>query len=464
MSALPDSYTSADAYNETPAGLGRPRSVADTGLKETLLVELVGKRLYTVGEQTLRQLSSAVALSGPVLEELLGALRQEAMIELRSSPAAGMRYLLTDKGRAWAAEAMLRSGYVGPAPVPLAVYSQVVEAQSVHGVHVSHATMRAAYTDAVVSDAMLDQLGPAIHSGRPLFLYGPPGSGKTFLAQRLPRLLGDTVLVPHAISVDEQIIQFFDPVVHRPVEEPERGHEVLIDNGHDPRFIRCQRPSVITGGELTLDMLEVSYDSNSKVYTAPLHLKANNGLYMIDDLGRQRMAPSELLNRWIIPIEERRDFLTLGAGKHFPVPFDVILVFSTNLDPLSLADEAFLRRLGYKIRFRHLEASDYTAILQQVCTERGVCFGPDALDYLLTELHGRQRVPMLPCHPRDLVGLVLDYCRYHDEPAELTPEHLTRAWRSYFVELQDRQGSTVQTWAERSQRDLPPHAPSMRAR
>jgi hypothetical protein len=413
----------------------RPQMLAELGLSEGMLEELIGKRLYTAGVQTLAELSTACALPGAVLEPLVAGLRREALVELRQSDGAGFRYLLTDRGRAWAADAIAKSGYVGPAPVPLEQYARVVEAQSVRGLHVRREAMQSAYHDAVLPAEMLEALGPALHSGRAIFLYGPPGSGKTYVGSRLPRLLTDSVLVPYAIAVGTNIIQFFDPVVHRPVEpDADPSRAARLDGQHDPRYVRCRRPAAITGGELTLDMLDLAYDPVEKLYTAPLHLKANNGLYMIDDLGRQRMRPEELLNRWIVPMEEHRDFLTLGGGRHFPVPFDVVLVFSTNLNPLELADQAFLRRLGYKIRFRHLERAEYGEIWRRVCAERGIRCDGRTLRHVL-DLHEEQSVSRLPCHPRDLIGLMSDHCCYHDLPLVLTPALADIAWNNYFVDL-----------------------------
>ena len=209
----------------------------------------------------------------------------------------------------------------------------------------------------------------------------------------------------------------------------------MLENGHDPRYVRCRRPGVMTGGELTLDMLELSYDADSKQYQAPLQLKANNGVFMIDDLGRQRVAPVDLLNRWIVPMENRRDFMYLGSGLHFPVPFEVVLIFSTNMNPLELADEAFLRRIGHKVRFDTLNENEFEGIWHQVCDERGIEFNKEILDYLLKEHYAKEQKPMLPCHPRDLIGLALDMIHYKDENAEITPETIKSAWQSYFVRM-----------------------------
>nr|MDQ2694286.1 AAA family ATPase [Pseudomonadota bacterium] len=378
------------------------------------------------------------ALAGPILEELLNFLRAEACVEVRgSNGGSGLRYALTDRGRAAALDALLRGGYVGPAPVPLEDYSRVVQAQSVHHCVITKDILHDAFAGVVVPEALLDQLGPALHSGRAIFVYGPAGTGKTYISRRLALLVGDVVLIPHAIAVGDIVIQFFDPVVHRPVSADDAGPGLLLEQGFDPRFIRCYRPAVVTGGELTLDMLELHYDPATRQYQAPIQLKANNGTFMVDDLGRQKAATADLLNRWIVPMEERRDFLSVGAGRHFPVPFDMVLLFSTNINPLDLADEAFLRRIGYKVRFDYLTADAYAAIWRQVCREQHIECRPEVLPYVLDELHGGQRVPLLPCHPRDLLGLAVDRCRYLGEPPLVGIEAIRWAWRNYFIRLNE---------------------------
>jgi hypothetical protein len=420
----------------------RPRSLDETGLDRTLVAELIEKHLFDGGVLAIGALSRRLALSGQIVEDILHFLRKEARIEiLAGENNAALRYALTDRGRVSALTALARSGYIGPAPVTLEAYSRIARAQTVHQRAVTHDAMHRAFSDTILRETLLDQLGPAMNSGRAIFVYGAAGTGKTFITQRLARLLSDTVLIPHAVAVNETIFAIFDPVLHKRANEPDEDPNILLDQGHDPRFVESRRPVVISGGELSGDMLEMHYDSDTRDYRAPLQLKANNGLFIIDDMGRQRISPAELLNRWIVPMEEARDYLSLGSGRHFSVPFDVVLVFSTNMNPLELADEAFLRRIGYKIRFDYLTPGDYGAIWDQVCEERGVEFDPEILRFVLEELHARESVPLLPCHPRDLLGIALDDARYCGEPHSITPERLERAWRSYFVSLDS--GSSV---------------------
>jgi len=413
----------------------RPKSVADTRLRLSLLCDLLEKHLYDAGVLTLPALSRRSALAGPILDEALAFLRREGRIEVRgpSPDEATLRYALTERGRSSAQDALTRSGYMGPAPVPLDAYSLIVREQSVHDRMVTRELMRAAFSDVVLDGEMLDRLGPALNSGKAIFVYGEPGTGKTYVTQRLSRLVGDAVLVPHAIAIGETIIQVFDAAVHIPVSTPNSG--VLLDHGHDPRYVLCRRPLVITGGELSLEMLEVQFDPTTRQFRAPLQLKATNGMLIIDDLGRQRIPARAVLNRWIVPMEEGRDYLTLQTGQHFAAIFDLILVFSTNLRPQDLADEAFLRRIGYKIQFEALTPPQYHEIWKQVCEQHGVLYDPVVCQQVIERLHGPAQIPLLPCHPRDLIDMALDHGAYFGGSEQLGPDALEWAWKNYFVDM-----------------------------
>lgn len=417
----------------------RPVNLDDTGLSLTFAADLISKHILERGAMTIGELSAAVALSGSIVEKVLNFMRSEARVEVRAAMDAshGLAFTLTDRGRAAALDAMMRSGYVGAAPVPLKRYAQIVRAQTVHSHTVTQGEMRAAFHDVALDDDLLDRLGPSLNSGRAIFLYGAAGTGKTYVSQKLVRLFRDLTLVPHAIAVDDTVIQVFDPLLHKVVRSDSVGSSLMLDRGHDPRFLICERPCAVTGGELTAEMLEVRYDATKRLYEAPLQLKANNGIFIIDDMGRQRITPLALFNRWIVPLEERKDYLDLGSGKHFSVPFDVVLVMSTNIHPLELADEAFLRRIGYKIEFSHLSVERYTEIWKESCREYQVDCSQEVLDYVLHELHGRNEVPLLPCHPRDLLGMAVDYAAYANDTREITEEHMRWAWNNYFVPLAD---------------------------
>lgn len=412
----------------------KPATVADTGLGWDFLCELLAKHLYGGGVLDQQALVGRVGLAWPVLEGLLNFMRASAHVEIRS-PGEGsplLRYALTERGRNLALDALMKSGYVGPAPVPMDLYNRVTLAQSTHQDKVTRENMARLFQGVVIRESVLAQLGPAMHSGRPILVYGPPGTGKTYIGLRLIELLGDAVLIPYALAVGNYVVQFFDASVHQPVGTASDPTHFLLNMAYDTRFVYCRRPAVVTGGELRLDMLELAYDPGTKQYFAPLHLKANNGLYMIDDLGRQRFRSSDLLNRWIVPMEKKVDYLTVGSGTRFQVPFDVKLIFSTNLDPNDLADEAFLRRLGYKVRFDVLAPQEYEAIWRQVCEAHSLPFDQATFDHVLA-LYRLEDRPLVHCQPRDLLDLVLDQCRYEGTEDRVTAERLEMAWNSYFV-------------------------------
>lgn len=439
LPALPDATNAA-------ALPPRPASIEETGLSPLYLMDLLSKQLLEQGVLDLHQLSRGAALAGSVVEALCHTLRREGRVEVRGQGESGaLRFGLTELGRAAAMEALARDGYAGPAPVPLEAYTARVRAQALSDVGISRNEVRAAFADTVIEPALLDQLGPGLHSGRAMFIHGEPGTGKSYIARRLVRLLPGEVLVPHAILAGGKAVRCFDPAVHSPLAplgvQESAGAALLLAEGHDPRFVRCRRPCVVTGGELTMERLEVQYDHATHIHQAPVQLLANNGMLVIDDLGRQRMAPMELFNRWIVPLEERRDFLALANGYHFSVPFDVALVFSTNLDPLSLADAAFLRRIGYKIRFAALSRDAYREIWARQCRESGIDFDPALVDFVIYELHARLGVPLLACHPRDLLGLAGDHLRYWGDES-LDCEVLAWAWQTYFGDFSsdDRAG------------------------
>ncbi|HEX5788203.1 MAG TPA: AAA family ATPase, partial [Woeseiaceae bacterium] len=296
----------------------RPKTIEDTGLTQELLVDLIAKHFLDRGTLTLAELSQALALAGGIVERMLDFMRAEALTEVRPTrpEQQGLRYGLTDRGRAAALDATLRSGYVGPAPVPLRAYTDVVGAQSIHKQKVSRDAMHRAFHDTVIEQTLLDRLGSSVNSGRAIFLYGNAGTGKTYISQRLTRVFPGLILVPHAIAIDNHVVQVFDPLLHKVVDENDDDLHML-ERGQDRRYAVCERPDVVTAGELTADMLEVMYEPGTKTYEAPLQLKANNGIFIIDDLGRQRIEPKHLFNRWIVPLEERIDYLNLKSGRHF---------------------------------------------------------------------------------------------------------------------------------------------------
>jgi len=419
----------------------RPIDLAETGLSESFVGDLISKHLYDGGVATLSDLVKRIGLAGVIIEGVMNWLRQEARIEIRASMqsmgrgAKGLRYALTDYGRTFAIDALNRDGYLGPAPIALPHYRNLVALQSVHKTMVNKEGMRRAFSDITLDKNVLDQLGPASTSGRAIFVYGPAGTGKTYITQRLTRLFTDTCFIPHALLINDSVIPIFDEMLHKEVVSGDVMSNVLLDQGRDPRLVCCERPQVISGGEMTLDMLDVRYDAANRLYQAPLQLKANGGMFIIDDMGRQRVSPQEVFNRWIVPLEERKDYLSMGDGRHFDVPFDQVLIFSSNLNPLDLADEAFLRRIGYKIYFDYLSEDAYRKIWDKECVQRhAVCDG-NVLNFVLEELHEKNNVPLLPCHPRDLISIGMDKAHYEGDGLFLTVNHLQWAWDTYFVKL-----------------------------
>ncbi|MGR8980027.1 MAG: AAA family ATPase [Gammaproteobacteria bacterium] len=430
--------SAASSFNLRHPFIPRPRSIEETGLTFDFISTLICKHLHANGVSDLHQLSEIIALSGNILEIVLDGLRKTNRVEIlaASHTSKGIRYGLTDKGVTEALLALKRSGYIGPAPVTIDHYRNVVKAQSVFNCKITRTDVLTAFEDTIIDPAILNRLGPALHSGRAIMIYGLPGTGKTYICKRLTRLLGESIYVPYAISVGESIIQFFDPVIHRPVNGNSAANNTNLHEGTDPRFIECLRPVAISGGELTLDMLEIDHDKDIRRSQAPLQLKANNGMYIIDDLGRQRVPPVDLFNRWIVPLEEKHDYLSLDTGRRVQFPFDVILIFSANINPAELGDEAFARRIGYKIKFSPVDKQQYHGIWHLYANELQLnC--PDSILDELFKLYQKEKRPLLPCHPRDLLGIVRDQCEYEgDDTREATPERLRIAWDTYFFNLE----------------------------
>jgi hypothetical protein len=421
-----------------PSNARAPRTVDETGLPFLFLAELLGKILFQRGQLRLAELAAHTKLNVSVIDPLIAFLRAEKLCEVarigNSGTDADLCYILTEAGRARAQAALGRNAYAGPAPVTLAAYVAQVKAQSMANMQVTRGAMAAVFDGIVVNPVVLDQIGAGMNSGRALFLHGVAGSGKTYLAERLRDLLVGTIAVPHALMVDGEVIPFFDNVQHC-VTEPALTEAPGLDRGSAPdmRWIRgVRRPAALAGGELTLDMLDLRFDPHTRLYQAPPHLKSNNGIFIIDDLGRQRCTPEALMNRWIVPMDRNVDYLTLHTGHTFQVPFDVIVVFSSNFVPQRLSDGAFLRRLGYKIEVPEASIDEYTRLFRQACESVGVTFDAAAFDYLLA-CHRERGVPLLACYPRDLMRQLRDLARYEDCAPELSRRTLDWAWDNYFA-------------------------------
>src|SRR5689334_5700329 len=428
---------------EAPMPPAPPVTIAETGLHPDTLAQLLLKTLIA-GEASGTQLSDALRLPYSVLDALIQHARVEKLIEVRGASgagSAGYRYALTDLGRERAMQFLDLNRYVGPAPVPLSQYNAYVRAALAAKPWVARNRLSTGFTNLIVSQGMYDLLGPAVNSGKALFLYGAPGNGKTVVAEGIGRALGSDMHVPHAVDVDGQVITMLDPVNHTLTTPIGSAQSVIAQAEHDRRWEQIRRPVVVVGGELTLEMLDLSFNPISKFYEAPIQLKANGGVFVVDDFGRQRIPPRDLLNRWIVPLESRVDFLTLHTGRKFETPFNVFIIFATNLKPESLADEAFLRRIPYKIRALNPTVEEYAAIFDLNCRKRGLSFDHAIVDYLQRKYYTPRKLELRACHPRDLIEQVVDRCRYQQRTPELTRDLIDQACSTYFIEETESQGN-----------------------
>ena len=412
-----------------------PATLEDTGLSIGQVEQLLIKTLYN-GELTGLGIAEEMRLAYPILEPLIERLRGERLIEVRGAAATGTssyRYALTDLGRERAQKYFEASLYVGPAPVPLAKYVAYMSDLMAARGYMDRDRLAQGFAHLIISDKVLEQLGPAVNAGKAVFLYGAPGNGKTVIAEGMGRTLGGDMWVPHAIDVDGHVVTMYDPIIHHAVASESGTTSVIIQKTEDRRWVRIRRPVVMVGGELTLDMLDLRFNPLSKFYEAPIQLKANGGVFLVDDFGRQKQRPQDLLNRWIVPLESRIDFLTLHTGKKFQVPFDVLSVFATNLDPDSLADEAFLRRIPYKIPITDPSLEEFTAIFELNCRRRKMRFHGVMVAYLMRRHYAPVGRALRACHPRDLLDQITALCRYRGIEPAITRELIDAACESYFV-------------------------------
>ncbi len=408
--------------------LPKPKTLAETGLSKELLFRLVLRHLQEEASLALPALAQRLCLRGSIVEPLLQELKTLQLVEVRASGRMDepVRYALTQKGQYEAQVLNERDGYIGPAPIPLAAYNKLVLAQSLGERSIRREQLEQALTDMVISPELINALGPALNSRRPLLIYGHAGTGKSFLCHRFNKVFDEHIYVPHAIAVQNTIIPLFDPLYHWRTESQ--------DDEQDARYISCKRPLVMVGGELKLNMLEVHFDRQSRQYSAPLQMKANNGVFLIDDLGRQSFSADELFNRWIVPMEERRDFLSLPNGLHFDIPFEQILVFSTNLDPENIADEAFLRRLGYKLQLSAMPEHLYRDIWNRNLESYQLSANESDFRFMVDKLHKESGKPLIACYPRDILGIARDIMHFNGQAGmPLNQDILTRAWHMYCV-------------------------------
>lgn len=417
-----------------------PASLAETGLNMGFLADLALKLLYFEGYLAGSEVAERLRLPFTnVVQKVLDFLKRERFVEVKGSSSlreSTYQYAITSKGSERAQEVLERSKYVGPAPVPLESYTRAVLAQTIQRVFVSPETIRAELSHLVLPERLIQQIGPAVNSGRSIFLFGAPGNGKTAIAEAIARMvLKGRIFIPYALEVDGQVVQVFDLVNHRPVPEEET---VAQFPDYDWRWVWIHRPAVMVGGELTLDRLDLVFSETSLYYEAPLQMKANGGMLLIDDFGRQQARPEDLLNRWIVPLEKRVDFLTLRTGRKIEVPFDVLIVFSTNLEPTELVDEAFLRRIRHKIEVKDPTYDQYREIFRRECEAKGIPYREEALIYLLQEYYLKPGRPLRACHPRDLLEELVNIARFTGQKPMLAKQLIDLAWDSYYVDLNER--------------------------
>ena len=428
-----------------------PTTWEETGLDLPFLFESVLRTIFARGRMAASALADEMCLPFQVLNPVLQGMRRQMLIDIvgqqgNSGDASFVYEVKPPKGTAALQDALDKTTYVGPAPVPFADYAESVLAQTVKKIVVTRRSVRKAFEDLIISESAFNEIGPAINSAQSVFFFGFPGNGKTSIAERITRLMGDHIYIPYAVVANGQIIKVYDPILHtaaKEVEEmggPAGGVDTILKKGtaYDKRYIKIKRPTIVVGGELSLVMLDLRFNTVGKFYEAPLQMKANGGIFMIDDFGRQQMRPMDLLNRWIVPLEKKYDYLSTTTGTKIEVPFDVILIFSTNLDPTQLADEAFLRRIKFKIEVRDPDEAQYRNIWELVCKGRRVDHDPSGVDYLINKWYKPHARPFRMCQPRDILDQMISIAKYNMERVNFSPDLIDAACATYFISTQKR--------------------------
>jgi len=434
---------------QTASGSGRfipsaPRSIEDTQLSVGFLADLVLKTLYYEGYISGYEVAESIKLPFKnITDRILEFLKRDRFIEVKGSSGgayaeAAYEYVITGKGIERAREIMDRNQYAGPAPVTLESYRTATSRQALQNLAVGPNQVRNALSHLVLSQRVLGQIGPAVNSSRSIFLFGHPGNGKTTIAEAIGfMILQDDMYIPYAVEVNGQVIKVFDAISHKAIPDESNNRYGLVGESQrlDRRWLRIRRPVVVTGGELTLESLDLNWDDVKKFYEAPLQMKANGGLLLIDDFGRQKIRPRDLLNRWIVPLEKRFDYLTLQTGNVIQIPFDMLIIFATNLEPRDLVDEAFLRRIRHKIDIQDPTFDEYRDIFKRVAQSKGIDYEEQMLSYLLQEYYVNANRELRACHPRDILDHLTDIARFQGIPPQLTKELIDQACEGYFVDL-----------------------------
>jgi predicted ATPase with chaperone activity len=417
-----------------------PETIEEAGLSESIIEQLILKNLFFKSEILGRDLASSIGFKFSLIEAIMESFKHQHLVQVKRSLGMGNAssvFTLSEAGRNLAREFLELNQYVGPAPVPLFQYSILVRKQRRKPGWLTPENLAQTYRRMVLTPELLARLGPAVGSGNSFLIYGQPGNGKTYLAEALVNLDDEYIYIPHALECQGHIVQVYDPIYHQRVDDEESYSVFACEPSWDKRFVRCRRPFIVTGGELSLEMLDLTYNSTSKVYDAPFQVKANNGIYLIDDFGRQRATPAEVLNRWIVPMERRVDYLSFHSGGKMTVPFEAFLIFSTNLRPDQLGDEAFLRRIQYKMLMRSPDGAEFAEIFRQYCRTNELAFTEGQLERFIDRHYRRTAKPFRRCHPRDVLSHAVNLIHFEKRPHALTDELLDRAFASCFLEETD---------------------------
>lgn len=422
-----------------------PRTLAETGLNTVLMRDILLKTMFRTNMDTVSGLARLIALPVALTQELVDMGRTQRLIEamgtLHANSGGEMGYQLTDGGKARALDALTQSEYYGAMPVPLADYALQMKRQSIRNIQLTRPQLMAAMGHLVLPPMLIDQLGPAVSSGRSILMYGPPGNGKSSISNGIRDAIGDRIFIPRAVEYAGQVIVVYDPIVHTAATEQTDDPTSLRKSGNrfDQRYVYCDRPTVITGGELSLDMLDLTYNPTARTYTAPLQMKASGGVFIVDDLGRQAEPPQKLVNRWIVPLEESRDILALQSGEKFEVPFDTLVIFSTNFHPNQIFDKAALRRIFFKIKIDGPSQADYLKIFSLVAKKRGMPLNEQALVHLLKVKYPTIHNVYANYQPVFLIDQMIAICDFEGIPYQMSPELIDRAWSNMFVREEEIQ-------------------------